>query len=81
MQARRDLWTLSLSDEDSIWNAPRSMEVTKPKHAVSEGLMALAEDKRPEANLLVGLSQYALQHHRPVIIYVTRVSVGRRLNL
>jgi hypothetical protein len=25
-------------------------EVPKPKHAVSEGLLALAEDKRPEAN-------------------------------
>jgi len=36
---------------------------SRPKHAVSEGLMTLAEDKRPEATLLIGLSQYASQHH------------------
>ena len=74
----RDLWALSLGDRDSSCNALRSTEVPRPKHAVSEGLMTLAEDKRPEANLLIGLRQYALQCHRCVIIYVGRVSVGRR---
>jgi hypothetical protein len=39
--------TLRLS---SVYGSP------KPKHAVSEGLLALAEDKRPEATLLIGLS-------------------------
>jgi len=32
-------------------------------HAVSEGLMTLAEDKRPEANWLIELRPYALQLH------------------
>jgi hypothetical protein len=31
-------------------------ESPQPKHAVSEGLLTLAEDKRPEATLLIGLS-------------------------
>ena len=34
----------------------------RPKHAVSEGLMTLAEDKRSEANWLIELRPYALQH-------------------
>jgi len=42
---------------------PRSTEVPRPKHAVSEGSMTLAEDKRPEANLFFWLRQHALQHH------------------
>jgi len=56
MRVRRDLQAVSLSDKDQSCNAPRSMEVPRPKHAVSEGLMTLAEDKRPQANLLIGLS-------------------------
>jgi len=47
---------MSLSDMDQSCNAPRSTEGPRPKHAVSEGLMTLAEDTRPEANLLIGLS-------------------------
>jgi hypothetical protein len=39
--------------------------------------MTLAEDKRPEANRLIGLKLYALQRHERVIIYASRVSVGR----
>jgi len=58
-----DLRALSLSDKGSTCNPPRSTEVPRPKHAVSEGSMTLAEDQRPEANLLIGLSQYALQCH------------------
>ena len=34
-----------------------------PNHAVSDGLMTLAEDKRPEANRLIELRPYALQCH------------------
>jgi len=56
MPVRRDLRALSLNDRDQSCNAPRSTETPRPKHAVSEGLMTLAEDKRPEANLLIGLS-------------------------
>ena len=61
---------------------------SRPTHAVSEGLLALAEDKTPEGTILIGLSEYALRHHtslilrgRRVIITVGRVLVGRRLNL
>jgi hypothetical protein len=50
-------------------------------HAVSEGLLTLAEDKRPEANRLIELRSYALQRHRHVMIYASRVSVGRRIIL
>jgi len=63
MLVRRDLWALSPSGKDSSCNTPRSTEMPRPKHAVSEGLMTLGEDKRPEANLLIGLSQYALKRH------------------
>jgi len=31
-------------------------EFSRPKHDVTEGIMTLAEDKRPEATLLIGLS-------------------------
>ena len=59
----RDLQTLTLGDRDSFCNTPWSTEVPRPKYAVSVGLMTLAEDKRPEANLLIGLSEYAFQHY------------------
>jgi len=36
---------------------------SRPKHAVSEGLLTLAEDKKPEATLLIRLSQNAWQSH------------------
>jgi len=56
MLVRRDLRAMSLSDRDQSCNAPRSTEAPRPKHAVSEGLLTLAEDKRPEATLLIELS-------------------------
>ena len=56
MRVRRDLRALLLSDRDHSCNAPRSTEAPRPTHTVSEGLMTLAQDKRPEANLLIGLS-------------------------
>ena len=43
--------------------------------------MTVAEGKRPEANLFIEVSQYALQYHVRVIIYVGGVSVGHQLNL
>jgi len=49
---------------------------SRPKHAVSEVFMILAEVKRPEGNLLVDSRQYALPSHVRVIIYVGGVSVG-----
>ena len=52
----------ALSGENSLRRSP-DHERSRPKHAVSEELMTLAEDKKPEANLLIGLSQYASQCH------------------
>jgi len=34
-----------------------------PKHAVSDAFQVLADSKKPEATILIELSQYALQHH------------------
>ena len=31
-------------------------ELSRPNHDVTEGILTLAEDKRPEATLLIGLS-------------------------
>jgi len=31
-------------------------EKSRPKHDVTEGILTLAKDKRPEATLLIGLS-------------------------
>ena len=49
MRVRRDRRSLSLRDKGRSAHPPdhRSLD---PKHAVREGLLALAEDKRPEAN-------------------------------
>jgi len=66
MRVRKDLRAMSLSDRDQSCNAPRSTEAPRHKHAVSEGSMTLAEDKRPEANQLIGLIWYALQRHSDV---------------
>jgi len=35
---------------------PGQREQSRPKHDVTEGIMTLAVDKRPEATLLIGLS-------------------------
>jgi len=43
--------------------------------------MTLTEDKSPEANLDIGMNQYALQRHERDIIYIGGVLVGRRLNI
>jgi hypothetical protein len=51
----RDHRTLSLRDKGRCAHSPGHSSL-HPKHAVREGLMALAEDKRPEATLLIGLS-------------------------
>jgi len=51
----RDRRTLSLRDREQCAHSPDHGS-PDPKHAVHEGLMALAEDMRPEATLLIGLS-------------------------
>jgi len=45
---------------------PGQRERSPPKHAVSEGLITLTEDKRPEANRIIELKPYALQRHSDV---------------
>jgi len=82
----RDLHAHSLSGEHILQHTLAYRRL-RPKHVVSVRLMTLAEDKSPEANLLIGMSQYALQRHTRliirgshVIIYVGRVLVGRWLN-
>ena len=44
-----------LSGENNSWQ-PLVYGSSRPKHAVSEGLLALADDMRPEATMLIGLS-------------------------
>jgi hypothetical protein len=51
-----------LSSEDHQRHSPVYGR-SRPKDAVSEGLMMLAEDQRPEANRLIDLRLHALQHH------------------
>ena len=51
----RDRRTLSLRDKESCAHSPVHGS-PEPKHALREGLLALAKDKRPEATLLIGLS-------------------------
>jgi len=78
--SKRDLHAHVLSGENSLRHSPVYRR-SRPKHAVSEGLLTLAEDTQPEATVLIGLSWYAVQRHAGVIIYIGRVTVGRRLNL
>jgi hypothetical protein len=40
---------------------PGQREESRPKHDVTEGIMTSADDTRPEATLLIGLSYHALQ--------------------
>jgi hypothetical protein len=40
---------------------PGQREFSRPEGRVIEGIMTLAEDKRPKATLLIGWSWYALQ--------------------
>ena len=54
MRVRGNLEAHMLSGENTLRLSP-VYGWSRPKHAVSEGLMALAEDKRPEVTLLIGL--------------------------
>jgi len=40
---------------------PSQGERSRPRHDLSEGIITLADDMRPAATLLIGLSWYALQ--------------------
>jgi len=65
--SKRDRQPHGLSSENSLLHSP-VYGWLRPKHAVSQGLMTLAEDIRPEANLLIELRQYALQRHTHIEI-------------
>ena len=64
----RDPQAHALSGGNTLQHSPVYRRC-RPKHAVSEGLTTLADDKRPEAYLLIGLSQYPLQGHIDLIIW------------
>ena len=55
MQASGNLQAHRLSGENALRLSPVDGR-SRPKHAVSEGLLALANDKRPEGTLLIRLS-------------------------
>jgi hypothetical protein len=47
---------------------PGQREYSRPEHDVTEGIMTSADDMRPEATLLIGLSYYALQRQTRIVI-------------
>jgi hypothetical protein len=51
---------------------PGQRERSRPKYYVTEGVMTSAEDMRPEATLLIGLSYYALQCQTRILYELTR---------
>ena len=83
---KRDQKAYAVSGRNTLQHAPVYRRL-RPKHAESEGLLALAEDERPEATLLMGVSWYASQRHTRsiirgwhIMIYVGGESVGGWLN-
>jgi len=57
----RGISDLSPAGITDIGVLPGRREKSCPKNDFTEGIMTLADDKRPEATRLVGLSEYALQ--------------------
>jgi len=51
---------------------PTQREQSRLKHDVTEGIMTSAEDMRPEATLLIGVSQHALQRQLRIQYEMTR---------
>jgi hypothetical protein len=47
---------------------PGQREWSRPNHDVTEGIMSSADDMRPEATLLIGLSKNALQRQTRIVI-------------
>ena len=58
----RDLEAYALGGGNMLPHCPVYWR-SRPKRPVSEGITTLAEDRRPEANLFIGLSQNALQRN------------------
>jgi len=48
---------------ESIFDQLSVIEYLISMHVISEGLFALDDNKRPKVNIVIGLSQYTLQHH------------------
>jgi len=61
-ERNRDVQTHSLDTRSTLRHSPVYGR-WRSKHAVSAGLLTLAEDERPEANHLIEWSQNALQRH------------------
>jgi len=51
---------------------PGQRDRSRPKHDVTAGFMMLADDMRPDATLLIGLSTYSLQHQTHILYELTR---------
>jgi len=56
-----DMWVRGLSDvlpspTEVIGALPSQGEQSRPKHDMTEGIITLADDKRPGATLLIGIS-------------------------
>jgi hypothetical protein len=60
--SKRDLQAHALSSEN-YQRYSLGYGRSRPKHVVSEGLMILADDKRPAANRHIGFRLHALQRH------------------
>jgi hypothetical protein len=54
-----------VKDTDAL---PGQRERSRPEHDMTEGIMTSADDMRPEATLLIGLSWYALQRQTHIVI-------------
>jgi len=62
-----------LPQEIRVFSAlPGQREWSRPKHDVTEGIMTSADDMRPEATLLIGLSHIALQRQTRILNELTR---------
>jgi hypothetical protein len=60
--SKRDIQSHMLSG-DNNFRLSTVYRMLRPTLAVSEGLIRLADAKRPEANQLIELRRYTLQHH------------------
>jgi len=60
--SKRDLGAYALGGKNSTWQYLVYGRL-RPKHAVSEGSMTLAEDMRPEANRNIDRKPFGLYCH------------------
>jgi hypothetical protein len=55
----------------NIGALPGQRERSRPKYDVTDGFMTSADDTRPEATMLIGLSAYALQCQTRILYELT----------